>query len=80
MYTATSSHWWLGRFVARLLELKPRASAPAAIRRAVAAYQRAALLDPDLAAENFYRDGTGSKAAGIRRGASNGQSPPAVSR
>jgi len=80
MYTATSSHWWLSRFVARLLQLRPRSSAAAAIRRAVAAYHRGALLDPDLAADNFYRDAIGSQIVGIRRVTRNGQSAPADSR
>ena len=54
MDVARNSHWWLGRFAARLLQLNPNASAPCAIRRAVANYARAADLDPEFAADLYY--------------------------
>ena len=54
MTTASSSHWWLGRFAARLLQLNPQTSAPCAVRRAVANYHRAGHLAPDEAADLFY--------------------------
>jgi hypothetical protein len=54
MDTASSSHWWLGRFAARLLQLNPQASAPCAVRSAVANYHRARHLAPAEAADTFY--------------------------
>jgi hypothetical protein len=53
MDTQSSSHWWLGRFAARLLQLNPQTSAPCAIHRAVANYHRARHLAPDEAADIF---------------------------
>jgi len=56
MFTARSSHWWLGRFAARLLQLDPRAGSLFAISQAVDSYHLAEDSDPDVAAYNFYRD------------------------
>lgn len=55
MDVARSSHWWLGKFAARLIRLNPNASSPCAIRRAVANYDKAAHLDPEFAADVYYR-------------------------
>jgi len=52
--TTTTSHWWLGRFADRLLQLNPRASWRAAVRRGVANYHRAAYLQPDDAADIYF--------------------------
>jgi hypothetical protein len=57
MDTAGSSHWWLGRFAARLLQLNPLTSAPCAVRSAVANYHRACHLAPDEAADTYYLAG-----------------------
>jgi len=54
MNTTMASHWWLGRFADRLLQLNPRANWRSAVRRAVANYHRAAYLQPDDAADMFY--------------------------
>ena len=56
MFTARSSHWWLGRFAARLLQLDARAGVRFAIGRAVDSYHLVGDSDPDIAAENFYRN------------------------
>jgi len=53
MDAARTSHWWLGRFAARLLQLNPAASAPCAIRRAVANHDQSAELEPEIAADLF---------------------------
>ncbi len=54
MDPTSSSHWWLGMFAARLLQLNPLTSAPCAVRIAVANYHRARHLAPDEAADTFY--------------------------
>ena len=41
-------------FAARLLQLNPQASAPSAVRSAVANYDRARHLAPAAAADTFY--------------------------
>jgi len=51
MSDASSSHWWLARFAIRWLQLEPEAGAHRAIRRAVAAYDRATFLAPQEAAD-----------------------------
>jgi hypothetical protein len=56
MTGATSSHWWLGRFAERLLQLNPRTSWRSAVSRAVANYHRAAFLLPDEAAYICWRE------------------------
>ena len=66
MDVARNSHWWLGRFAARLLQLNPNASAPCAIRRAVANYDKAADLDPELAADLYYRKAVKAEAPRAR--------------
>jgi hypothetical protein len=63
MNTPTTSHWWLGRFASRLLQLNPRASWRSAVRRGVANYHRAAYLQPDEAADMFYREALRSRSA-----------------
>ena len=55
MDSARSSHWWLSTFAARLIQLNPNVTAPSAIRRAVAHYDKAAHLDPGYAAEIYVR-------------------------
>ena len=67
MDVARNSHWWLGRFAARWLQLNPNASAPCAIRRAVANYDKAAGLDPELAADLYYRKAVKADATRIAR-------------
>ena len=62
MDVARSSHWWLSKFAARLLRLNPNASAPTAIRRAVANYDQAAHLDPEFAADRYYRKAVAAEA------------------
>jgi hypothetical protein len=62
MDVARSSHWWLSKFAARLLSLYPDASAPSAIRRAVANYDKAAHLDPEFAADVYYRKAVAAEA------------------
>ena len=56
MFTARSSHWWLGRFAARLLQLDPRAGSLFAISQAVDSYHLAGDCDPDITAYHFYRN------------------------
>ena len=67
MDAARTSHWWLGRFAARLLQLNPSASAPCAIRRAVSHYDRDADLDPEFAADLYYRKTVNAEAARLAR-------------
>ena len=69
MDVARSSHWWLGRFAARLLRLNPNASASCAIRRAVASYDKAAHLDPEVAADLYYRKAVAAEATQRSTGA-----------
>jgi len=55
MNQQSSCHWWIGLFAGRLWQRQPRAHWFDVVQRAVAAYHRAAALDPLEAADRYSR-------------------------
>ena len=64
MDSTGSSHWWLGRFAARLLQTRPHLKTTYAVQCAVANFHQAGHLNPDEAADIVARHIAGASTAG----------------
>jgi hypothetical protein len=62
-----SSHEWVGKFAACLMQIEPRVGPVRAVRVAVAAYARESARDPHDAAQRFARQLVKAPAAEIER-------------